>query len=637
MTTLTAADLFAGLGGNTLGATRAGLRVVCAANHNPEAVRYHKANHPDVEHYVQDLQQADFTRWPDFDVLLASPCCVPGDAQVCFADGRSVRADQVKEGDVVLTHRGRGRPIVNIWTKQYSGKMVSLVAWGDTKAAVTMTADHLVWVSRRRWSGGPLGQPEFVRADEVREGDYVAFPETPSYLPGPRSFVETCRPARVHYLSPETTVPTYARGDGKVVAEHARAGYEGHMPGAKVVLDGESLSLWWLVGHYLGDGLARDDRPQVGWCVGGSVENRNRVIEILGSLGLRYWMAGRPGNETVHTSSRHLHAICMRFGRLCHVKSIPPEVLRFPVRMLAALMEGYLAADGSERRQTGNPTDRATSTSLSLLQGLQRIAWKLGWSAGIAVGGKARDGIIEGRRVRCRDTWELILIRQPHKQSRTKFAGGMIWRSLRSVQTTEVVDLKVYDFEVAEDHTFCLPGVVVHNCQGFSRARGRDRPHHDNSRSTAWAVVGCVEAKRPPFLMVENVEDFARWTLFPQWRSCLEALGYVLCLNVLDAADFGVPQERVRLYVTGVRRDVSTRPVAVQPPGVDRVAAATLIEWDKGSWGPLDRKLDGTPLAPATVRRLENGRREFGERFLAPYYGSGSGKRGGAWGGRSGR
>src|SRR6476620_5509626 len=75
MKTLTCVDLFAGMGGTTLGATSAGLRVLVSANHNAVAVATHRLNHPDVDHVTQDLQQANFYDWPDFDVLLASPAC----------------------------------------------------------------------------------------------------------------------------------------------------------------------------------------------------------------------------------------------------------------------------------------------------------------------------------------------------------------------------------------------------------------------------------------------------------------------------------------------------------------------------------------------------------------------------------
>ena len=70
-----AVDLFAGAGGFTEGAEASGLRVVWAANHCPLAVEVHQDNHPRTEHSCQDLRQADFTRLPPFEVLLASPAC----------------------------------------------------------------------------------------------------------------------------------------------------------------------------------------------------------------------------------------------------------------------------------------------------------------------------------------------------------------------------------------------------------------------------------------------------------------------------------------------------------------------------------------------------------------------------------
>lgn len=70
-----AIDLFAGWGGFTLGASMAGVEVVWAANHWPLAVETHAANHPTVQHVCQDLRQADWSKLPDYDLLLASPAC----------------------------------------------------------------------------------------------------------------------------------------------------------------------------------------------------------------------------------------------------------------------------------------------------------------------------------------------------------------------------------------------------------------------------------------------------------------------------------------------------------------------------------------------------------------------------------
>ncbi len=71
----TAIDLFAGLGGWSTGARAAGVQVLWAANHWPEAVKWHSANHPTTHHVCQDLHQARWEDVPAHDLLLASPCC----------------------------------------------------------------------------------------------------------------------------------------------------------------------------------------------------------------------------------------------------------------------------------------------------------------------------------------------------------------------------------------------------------------------------------------------------------------------------------------------------------------------------------------------------------------------------------
>lgn len=111
-------------------------------------------------------------------------------------------------------------------------------------------------------------------------------------------------------------------------------------------------------------------------------------------------------------------------------------------------------------------------------------------------------------------------------------------------------DLQQFNFHRLPDHDLLLASPC---CQGHTRARGRDRAHHDASRSTAWAVVSALEAKRPGYAIVENVPEFRDWGLFPAWRSAVDLLGYSVDQHILDAADSGVPQHRVRLFLVLTR------------------------------------------------------------------------------------
>jgi DNA (cytosine-5)-methyltransferase 1 len=160
-------------------------------------------------------------------------------------------------------------------------------------------------------------------------------------------------------------------------------------------------------------------------------------------------------------------------------------------------------------------------------------------------------------------------------------------------------------------------------CQGHSKARGKanGNPQHDISRSTAWAIVSAVEYHRPTVGVVENVREFLNWQLFKPWRMCMEAMGYSMSINLVDAADFGVPQNRERLFLVFTQ---SQNPIMLNLLKQAHQPARDFIDWNSGNWTPVQKKGRST----ATLERISNGRSQFGDRFLAPYYGRGSGKTG---------
>lgn len=178
-------------------------------------------------------------------------------------------------------------------------------------------------------------------------------------------------------------------------------------------------------------------------------------------------------------------------------------------------------------------------------------------------------------------------------------------------------DLQQTDWHTVPEHDILLASPA---CQGHSRARGKDRPHHDAMRSTAWAVVGAAECHRPAVLVVENVPEFAAWALYPAWCAAMHALGYALNPMILDAADHGVPQHRRRLIIVGTR---SRHPVELRLPLREHVGSAQIIDFEAGRWSVIHK----AGRAPATLARIDAGRAAHGARFITAYYGSETGGR----------
>lgn len=178
-------------------------------------------------------------------------------------------------------------------------------------------------------------------------------------------------------------------------------------------------------------------------------------------------------------------------------------------------------------------------------------------------------------------------------------------------------DLHQADWSQVPSHDLLLASPC---CQGHSPARGKahGNPQHDASRSTAWAVVSAAEFHRPSGAVIENVPEFLNWALYPAWQAAMEALGYKLSPHVIDAADHGVPQHRERLFI------VATRSKALLQLKLERrehVSAASFVDFNAGRWSQVDKQ----GRSPRTLARVAAGRAAHGHRFIAPYYGSGSG------------
>ncbi len=119
---------------------------------------------------------------------------------------------------------------------------------------------------------------------------------------------------------------------------------------------------------------------------------------------------------------------------------------------------------------------------------------------------------------------------------------------------------KVTNFPVAELVVGCYP------CQGFSQGGARDPGRKINTLYLEFARA--LRAIRPKAFIVENVSGMVRknfaYLLEDQLRVFRDA-GYRVKSGVLSAADFGVAQERKRIFIVGVRDDLGVDYTFPQP------------------------------------------------------------------------
>jgi len=127
--------------------------------------------------------------------------------------------------------------------------------------------------------------------------------------------------------------------------------------------------------------------------------------------------------------------------------------------------------------------------------------------------------------------------------------------------------------------------------------------------------VSAAEYHRPPVVIVENVPEFLNWRLYRPWELAMQALGYTASPHIIDAADLGAPQNRVRLYLILTR---SRSPLVLDLPKMTHKPARLFIDFESGNWQPIEKP----GRAKSTLERVNAGRAAHGDRFLISYYGN---------------
>jgi len=142
-------------------------------------------------------------------------------------------------------------------------------------------------------------------------------------------------------------------------------------------------------------------------------------------------------------------------------------------------------------------------------------------------------------------------------------------------------------------------------CQGFSVAnRGRNL---DDPRNLLYKqLVRVVQTKRPRYFVGENVKglaSFAKGAVLRQIVGEFEELGYRVHYKVVNAADYGVPQSRMRMLIVGERIDLpETLIFPPRPTHADPEIAQTR---NLKPWLPVGKALAHYP-EPDTSNQLHN-------------------------------
>ena len=166
-------------------------------------------------------------------------------------------------------------------------------------------------------------------------------------------------------------------------------------------------------------------------------------------------------------------------------------------------------------------------------------------------------------------------------------------------------------------------------CTHFSVARG-GKPMDEQSRVTPFTVLDWLDKLTVDRVIIENVPEFQTWgplnkqnlpiqeakgDTFKAFISMMASLGYTIDYKVLNAADFGTPTTRRRLFIQAIRNGSGKKIIwpkqthfnpadSLFSEGNSWVPARNVIDWSLLSQ-PIHERTK--PLANNTMRRIMQG------------------------------
>ena len=567
---------FSGCGGSSTGFKMAGFNVLLAVEFIDIARETYEINHPDTVVTGSDIRKLDPAKIMShfgikkyqLDTLEGSPPCFTAGHLITTSKGLN-EIENVRVGDYVLTHEQRYRRVTELLPKMYKGRMYNIDCYHSQLEA---TAEHPVYA--RLNVGGKrireLGEPSWIRADELTLDHYVGIPSRYEAAP---------------YVWEGVEKVFYHRGSGEYVPF-----------GKENTLDTESKDFWWLVGRWLGDGWTRFSENAEGVGEKRKQPRHNTIIccdktdggeelreicQRFDALGVKYGIKERRTCYRVGVASKEWAAFFQQFGSKAHNKSIPMAVLNLPRPLLAKLLEGYLSADGTLlNAEYGHY--RFSSVSHKLALGISiAVSRVFGVPVTNVRKGKQHPtaSVIEGRTVNCKPIYvgEFRISPQKDRVFYEVDDDGIIWVPVNKIESRKYRG-PVFNFSVDEDETYVANNLIVHNCKSYSTAGaisdnwGAEVLYSEGVKQRTDDLfdeyIRLVEAFRPKTFVAENVSGLVKGDsrgVFVEIMEKFRALGYRVSAPLLNSAWLGVPQNRERIIFIGVREDLKIDPPRIFP------------------------------------------------------------------------
>ena len=145
-------------------------------------------------------------------------------------------------------------------------------------------------------------------------------------------------------------------------------------------------------------------------------------------------------------------------------------------------------------------------------------------------------------------------------------------------------------------------------CQPFS-SHQKDKKHRSKHKN--WKLLyqfgRLIEEVQPHIVSMENVPELEKESVFKDFVSTLERLDYIVNYQVVNAANYGVPQRRKRLILLAAyRQKIKLISKTHQKPLLVREAIGSLPKIAAGEINTNDKLHISPSLSPINLERIQH-------------------------------
>jgi len=339
------------------------------------------------------------------------PTCFVENTLILTNNGYKYIQDVAKD-DLLYTHTGKFQKINDFQVKQYEGDMINMKTAYHPNI-ISCTPEHPFYVKEINIvSGSKLinGKSQYYKEKKIGEAKWVDAGDLNS-----NHFIGMKRNTKS--IIPEFNFEN--TNTSKILNNHDE---------------------WVLLGYYVRNGwLNLKGRFYL------SLHDKDTefVSGLLNKLNITCKVDTGGSSQTFDCYNIILWNIFKEFGDLGQNKKIPSWVQDAPKEYIQSFLDGYCKTD--DHNHTRNQIQLET-VSTDLTFSVQLLYMKLGKLAGI-------------------HNNKMVIVKERTKDLNIYLIeDDYIWFKITKKETTSVKDIKVYNFEVNKDNSYCVENLICHNC-----------------------------------------------------------------------------------------------------------------------------------------------------------------------------